>query len=149
MCSKYKNRYRYNSLRYAGRDYYLTPHDTTNLVNKTMSSNSPKSASLSVVIRSYKSAVSKHAHKFDSNFSWQPGYYDTIICTTGQLSRIRKYILENTQNWNISQSRWCSCGGGIYPTHFSAKKSVLLWPLPEKVWKDLTFIWIQRGFNSG
>jgi len=33
-----------------------------------------------------------------ANFSWQPGYYDTIICTTGQLYRIRKYISDNAQN---------------------------------------------------
>ena len=77
----------------------LLPHDTTHLAEKTMSSISPKSGSLSVVVRSYKSAVTKHAHKFDTNFSWQPGYYDTIICTTGQLSSIRKYILDNTQRW--------------------------------------------------
>jgi REP element-mobilizing transposase RayT len=79
----------------------LPPHDATHLVNKTISSISPKSGSLSVVVRSYKSAVTKHAHKFDTNFSWQPGYYDTIICTTGQLSRIRKYISDNAQNWDF------------------------------------------------
>jgi len=183
MCSKHRNRYRYNSLRYAGRDYsrpgkyfitictagkkelfgnvinskmylseigqiasnlwreipvhfpfigldvfvvmpnhihgiivinrfigtplagalHATPllsHDTTHLSVKTISTISPKSGSLPVVVRSYKSVVTKRAHKFDTNFSWQPGYYDTIICTTGQLSRIRKYISENMQCYN-------------------------------------------------
>ena len=75
------------------------PHDTTPPVNETMSSISPKPGSLSVVVRSYKSAVTKHAHKFDSNFSWQRGFHDNIICTTGQLFRIRKYISDNAQNW--------------------------------------------------
>lgn len=79
----------------------LPPHDTVHLIDKTMSSISPKSGSLSVVVRSYKSAVTKHAHKIDSNFSWQPGYYDTIICTTRQFSRIRKYILNNPQNRDL------------------------------------------------
>jgi len=79
----------------------LLSHDTTHLSDKTMSSISPKSGSLPVVVRSYKSEVTKRAHKFDTNFSWQPGYYDTIICTTGQLSRIRKYILDNAQNWDL------------------------------------------------
>ena len=79
----------------------LLPHDATHLVNKTMSSISPKSGSLSVVVRSYKSAVTKYAHKYDTIFSWQPGYYDTIICTTGQLSRIRRYISDNAQNWDL------------------------------------------------
>jgi REP element-mobilizing transposase RayT len=76
----------------------LPPHDAAHSVDNTMSSISPKSGSLSAVVRSFKSAVTKHAHKSDSNFSWQPGYYDTIICTTGQLSRIRKYISDNAQN---------------------------------------------------
>lgn len=67
-----------------------------------MSSISPKNGSLSVIIRSYKSAVTKHIHKIDSGFYWQPGFYDNIICTKGQLSRIRKYILANPENWNIS-----------------------------------------------
>ncbi len=75
----------------------LQPNNAKHLVNETMSSISPKSGSLSVVVRSYKSAVTIHAHKLNNQFSWQPGFYDTIICTTGQLSRIRKYISENTQ----------------------------------------------------
>jgi REP element-mobilizing transposase RayT len=78
----------------------LLPHDTAHLADKTMSFISPKSGSLSVVIRSYKSAVTKNAHKFDNGFSWQPGFYDNIICTNGQFKRIRKYILDNPQNWN-------------------------------------------------
>ena len=64
-----------------------------------MSSISPKSESLSVVIRSYKSAVTRQARLINSDFSWQSGFYDTIICTTGQLSRIRKYIRNNRGNW--------------------------------------------------
>ena len=74
----------------------LPPDDVTHLLNETMSFISPKSGSLSVVVRSYKSAVTKHVHKLDSHFFWHHGFYDTIICTTGQLSRIRKYISENT-----------------------------------------------------
>jgi putative transposase len=78
----------------------LPPDDVTHLLGETMSFISPKSGSLSVVVRSYKSAVTKHVHKLDSHFSWQHGFYDTIICTTGQLKRIRKYVLENPQNRN-------------------------------------------------
>jgi len=75
----------------------LHPHDATHPANETMSSISPNSGSLSAVVRSYKSAVTKHAHKLDSSFSWQRGFYDNIICTTGQMSRIRKYISDNVQ----------------------------------------------------
>jgi REP element-mobilizing transposase RayT len=78
----------------------LPTHDATHPIDITMSFISPKSGSLSVVVRSYKSAVTKHVHKSDSHFSWQHGFYDTIICTTGQSKRIRKYMLDNPQNWN-------------------------------------------------
>jgi hypothetical protein len=173
VCSLYRNRPRYNSLRYAGRDYSLPvealhattllyhqmmlqlsqtkpchsfhrnpdhfpfieldafvvmpnhvhgiiainriigmpivvawhatplpPNDTTAQSDETMSFISPKSGSFSVVLRSYKSAVTKHAHKLDSHFSWQRGFYDTINCTIGQGKRIRKNILDNIQNYN-------------------------------------------------
>jgi putative transposase len=76
----------------------LPHHDTTHPANEIMSSISPKPGSLSVVVRSYKSAVTKHVHKLENSFSWQRGFHDNIICTTGQLSRIRKYILDNAQN---------------------------------------------------
>lgn len=69
-------------------------------INRAMASISPKSGSLAVVVRSYKSAVANHSHKIDSNFSWQPKFHDVIICTKGQLARIRKYILENPQRYN-------------------------------------------------
>ena len=78
----------------------LQQRNATIPINEIMSSISPKPGSLSVVVRSYKSAVTKHAHIYDANFSWQHGYYDNIICTTGQLFRIRKYILNNAQNWH-------------------------------------------------
>jgi len=69
-------------------------------INKIMESISPKAGSLAVVVRSYKSAVANHSHKTDSNFSWQPKFHDVIICTKGQLARIRKYILENPRRYN-------------------------------------------------
>ena len=81
----------------------LPPPDAKFLKNETMSAISPKTGSLPVVIRSYKSAVTKNAHKFDNGFYWQPGFYDNIICTTGQLKRIRKYVLDNPQNWNDNE----------------------------------------------
>ena len=79
----------------------LPPHDTAHLTDKTMSFISPKSGSLSVVFRLYRSAVTKQVHRFDSSFFWQRGFYDSIICTTGQTSRFRKYISDNAQNWDL------------------------------------------------
>jgi len=33
---------------------------------------------------------------FDCDFSWQSGFYDSIIGTDGQLARVRKYIEKNS-----------------------------------------------------
>ncbi len=77
----------------------LLLHDDVPVKNKAMSAISPKPGSLSVVIRSYKSAVAKNARLINNDFSWQSRFYDTIICTKGQLSRIRKYIRNNPINW--------------------------------------------------
>jgi REP element-mobilizing transposase RayT len=78
----------------------LPQHDAAKPIDKNMSSISPKSGSLSVVVRSYKSAVSNHARKSNRHFAWQPKFHDTIICTSGQLKRIRKYVSDNPKNWN-------------------------------------------------
>ena len=60
---------------------------------------SPKTGSLGLIIRSYKSAVSKYAHVIDPGFKWQNSYYDHIIRTNSELNRIRKYIRENPEKW--------------------------------------------------
>ena len=75
------------------------PSDTDHFKNETMSSISPRSGSLSVVVRSYKSAVSKNVRLINKKFSWQSQFHDSIICTGGQLSRIRKYIKNNPVNY--------------------------------------------------
>lgn len=73
----------------------LQPQDNNYVKDLTKSLISPKSGSLSVVIRSYKSAVTRYARMVDSDFSWQSGFYDSIICTARQLARVRKYIENN------------------------------------------------------
>lgn len=69
-----------------------TPNDFYSII-------SPKTGSLGLIIRSYKSAVSKYAHVIDPGFKWQNSYYDHIIRTNTALNRIRKYIRENPEKW--------------------------------------------------
>lgn len=68
--------------------------------NERMAKISPKKGSLSSVIRSYKSAVTKHARQIDLKFSWQSLYHDHIIRNPFALHRIRKYINNNPNNWD-------------------------------------------------
>lgn len=56
--------------------------------------------SLSSIIGSYKSAVSKHAHRLDFRFDWQSRFHDRIIRDEEALLKARRYIENNVTNWN-------------------------------------------------
>ena len=59
---------------------------------------SPKKGSLSTIIRSYKSAVTREIHKHRSpSFAWQSRYYDHIIRTETDLDDLREYIHLNPE----------------------------------------------------
>ncbi|MBE9491810.1 MAG: transposase, partial [Bacteroidetes bacterium] len=77
--------------------------DTTSYItapkNKKKASISPKHNSLSVIIRSYKSAVSKRARQIHPDFVWQSRYYDHIIRDEKSFNNIRQYIIQNPLNW--------------------------------------------------
>jgi putative transposase len=59
----------------------------------------PQSGNLSSVLRGYKAGVKSYAVKNSIRFEWQPRFYDRIIRNEDELSRIRKYIMENPDNW--------------------------------------------------
>ena len=58
-----------------------------------------KKGSVSSIIRSYKSAVTRHAHRLGFEFAWQPRFYDHIIRNEQSLTQIHDYILTNPQKW--------------------------------------------------
>ena len=66
---------------------------------KRMSRISPKKGSLSTVIRSYKSAVSKYANTNNIMFGWQTLFYDHIIRNEESYNKIQQYITQNPQKW--------------------------------------------------
>jgi putative transposase len=70
--------------------------------NKFMSTISPKRGSLPAVIRSYKSAVSNTVHLTDPDFSWQPRYWDHLIRSEQEMSRIKQYIINNPGKWGFN-----------------------------------------------
>jgi REP element-mobilizing transposase RayT len=65
-----------------------------------MATISPKQGSISTIIRSYKSVVSKNARFIHTGFAWQARFYDHIIRDRGAFERITKYIRNNPKNWN-------------------------------------------------
>ena len=54
---------------------------------------------LSSILGSYKSVVTKYAHKINPGFGWQSRFYDPIIRDNASQQRIRYYILNNPENW--------------------------------------------------
>ncbi len=70
------------------------------VVNNKMSEISPKKGSLSVIIRSYKSVVTRESRTINPDFGWQANYYDRIIRNYEEYLRIEEYIHFNPENWN-------------------------------------------------
>lgn len=75
------------------------PGDTKNdMPAKKRFQNQGKST-LSSIVGSYKSAVSKHAHRLAYEFEWQERFHDRIIRNLTSLGDIRNYIKNNPANW--------------------------------------------------
>ncbi|MCE5346031.1 MAG: transposase [Bacteroidales bacterium] len=55
---------------------------------------------LSSIIGSYKSAVSKHAHRLGFHFVWQSRFHDHIIRNRQSYQTISEYIISNPLRWN-------------------------------------------------
>ena len=67
--------------------------------NEKMAAISPKSNSVSAIIRSYKSAVTKHANRLELPIGWQSRFHDHIIRNNEEYQRISDYIINNPANW--------------------------------------------------
>jgi len=58
---------------------------------------------LSSIIGSYKSAVTKHANRLEFANGWQSRFYDHVIRDEKSFQRIRQYIINNPQNWDTDK----------------------------------------------
>ena len=78
-----------------------TLHATSLRENKNMKMQgiSPKSHSLSAIIRSYKSAVTQYANLNGIPFAWQTRFHDRIIRNYDELNQTERYIDANINNW--------------------------------------------------
>jgi putative transposase len=54
---------------------------------------------ISSIIGSYKSAVSKHCNQLELPFAWQTRFHDHIIRNDESFERISEYIKNNPANW--------------------------------------------------
>jgi REP element-mobilizing transposase RayT len=54
---------------------------------------------VSSIIGSYKSAISKHAHRLGFEFQWQRNYHEHIIRNRESYQHISEYIVNNPARW--------------------------------------------------
>lgn len=59
--------------------------------------------SLSSVVGSFKSAVSKISHKKHPNFKWHPRFHDVIIHDEDSFHNHSQYIIDNPMNWYMDE----------------------------------------------
>jgi REP element-mobilizing transposase RayT len=63
----------------------------------------PVSGSIPTIVRSYKSAVTKHAHRLGFDFTWQSRFYENIIRDENAYNNISKYIKNNPLKWEMDR----------------------------------------------
>lgn len=54
---------------------------------------------ISSIIGSYKSAVTKHTNRLGLENGWQPRFHDHLIRNDEEYQRISDYIVDNIKNW--------------------------------------------------
>ena len=59
-----------------------------------------KKNSISAMVGSFKSAVTKWCNENNLSFGWQTRFHDHIIRDKDEFHRIRNYIINNPANWN-------------------------------------------------
>lgn len=64
-----------------------------------MAAISPRAGSVSAIIGSYKSAVTKHANRLGLPNGWQTRFHDHIIRNEAEYERIHHYIENNPLCW--------------------------------------------------
>lgn len=74
------------------------------ILNSHQQSQKPLPKSLSTIVRSYKSAVTRWArHNGYPQYAWQLRFYDHVIRDEESLDKIRLYILENPLKWETDE----------------------------------------------
>jgi putative transposase len=77
--------------------------NATNNKNEHMANISPKSGTISTIIRSYKSVVSKNARLIQADFVWQSRFHDHIIRDAQSFENIQNYIQNNPIKWEADK----------------------------------------------
>lgn len=58
------------------------------------------SQSISTIVGSFKSAVSRKSREINPVFAWHPRFHDRVIRSSMELDRIENYISKNVENYH-------------------------------------------------
>ncbi|MEM0519321.1 transposase [Aequorivita flava] len=75
-----------------------TGETTAKSIGKIRFQNQGKNT-ISSIVGSYKSAITRHANRLQIQNGWQAGFHDHIIRNHAEYNRIENYIIKNPQNW--------------------------------------------------
>ncbi len=78
------------------------PHKTDPTNNRTIGQKRFQNIgknTVSSIIGSYKSAVTKHANRLGLENGWQSRFHDRIVRDSEEFQRISNYIIANPENW--------------------------------------------------
>ncbi len=64
----------------------------------------PQRNNLASIVRGFKSSVKRICNQKNMYFTWQPLFYDHIIRNEKSLNRIRKYIYDNPEKWELDRN---------------------------------------------
>jgi len=83
-------------------EYNTITNDQNLPISNFMSKISPKTGSISTIIRSFKSAATKQINEKYGNhhFTWQPRFYNHVIRNEISLYNIQQYIINNPIMWH-------------------------------------------------
>ncbi len=76
----------------------MSLHHPTKTIGEQRFQNQGKNT-ISSIVDSYKSAVTKHAHRLGFEFMWQSRFYDNIIRDEKSYNKILNYIVNNPLKW--------------------------------------------------
>ncbi len=63
---------------------------------------SPRRGTLSVIVRTYKAAVTAACRELGhQDFAWQRNYYEHVLRNERELTAVREYISNNLLRWSL------------------------------------------------
>jgi hypothetical protein len=73
---------------------------------------SPRRGTLSVVVRTYKAAVTTGCRAAGhAAFGWQRGFYEHVVRNGRELEAIRRYIRDNPRRWALDRDNLANARG--------------------------------------